>query len=818
MRPQVLRIAFMSLVASGLLAAAGDLQAASPSLTIIQPRGIQRGTESVLTFSGARLADAQEIFFYSPGFEVTKIEPNGDNAANATVKVAPDCRLGQHVAQVRTASGVSDYRTFYVGALPQVAEVEPNTDFDAPQQIELNVTLTGVVQSEDVDYFLVEAKKGQRISAEVEGMRLGNTMFDPYVAILDSKRFELSAADDTPLVLQDAVASVVAPEDGQYIIEMRESAYGGNGNCFYRLHVGTFPRPTAVYPAGGKFGEEVDVRFLGDPAGEIARKITVPAEDAPEFRVFASDDGGIAPSESPFRPFAHGNVLEVEPNNAVAEATPAELPLALNGIIDTEGDTDFFRFAAKKGQVWEVECFARRIRSGLDPVMVIHRADGGGIASNDDSRGPDSYARFTVPEDGEYLISVRDHLGRGNEDFVYRIELAPVAPALTLGIPRVARYSQYRQTIFVPRGNRFASLISASRANFGGDLLLQPDGLPEGITMHCEPMPSNMNVMPVVFEAAADAPLSGKLLDFRAKHADANQNISGGFRNRADFVIAAPGQSLYTWCDVQRLAVAVVDELPFRLEIVQPNVPLVRRGSMQLKIVAHRKEGFTKAINVQFPFRPPGVGAASSVNIPEGKNEVLYPINANGNAQIKKWRVYALGQSDVGGAGWVSSQLATLEVAEPYISFAMERAACEQGQPMQVFCKVTHNRAYEGNAKVQLLGLPNKVTAPALELAAGAEELTFAVQTAAESPAGTHKNIFCRVVITENGESVVHDVGGTELQISKPLPMPEAKPKPQESKPQPQQVAKQEAPKAKPLSRLEKLRLEAKQRAAGGSE
>ena len=43
---------------------------------------------------------------------------------------------------------------------------------------------------------------------------------------------------------------------------------------------------------------------------------------------------------------------------------------------------------------------------------------------------------------------------------------------MTLGIPRVARYSQYRQAIFVPRGNRFATLVSASRQNFGGEIKL----------------------------------------------------------------------------------------------------------------------------------------------------------------------------------------------------------------------------------------------------------------------------------------------------------------------------------------------------------
>src|SRR5262245_29551757 len=81
--------------------------AASPSLGIILPRGVQRGSEQELVFSGGRLADAQEIFFYDRGFEVTALEPT-DGAVKVKVKIAPDCRLGEHVAQVRTASGISE--------------------------------------------------------------------------------------------------------------------------------------------------------------------------------------------------------------------------------------------------------------------------------------------------------------------------------------------------------------------------------------------------------------------------------------------------------------------------------------------------------------------------------------------------------------------------------------------------------------------------------------------------------------------------------------------------------------------------------------
>ena len=261
-------LAYAIIAAFGVTMVESTAEASSPSLTLIMPRGVQRGQEHVLTLSGARLNDAEEIFFYTQGVTAKKIEPVNANSIKVTVTVTPDCRLGEHLLQVRTKSGVSDFRSFYVGALPQVDEKEQNGSLEEAQPVSLNVTVAGVVQSEDVDYYVVDCKKGQRLSAEVEGVRLGTYLFDPYVAILDSKRFELSGGDDIPLVRQDALASIVVPEDGKYYVQIRESSYGGNGNCRYRLHIGTFPRPTHIYPAGGQKGTEVEVTCIGDPTGE----------------------------------------------------------------------------------------------------------------------------------------------------------------------------------------------------------------------------------------------------------------------------------------------------------------------------------------------------------------------------------------------------------------------------------------------------------------------------------------------------------------------------------------------------------------------
>jgi len=125
--------------------------------------------------------------------------------------------LGNHGLRIRTCNPASAMPgQFFVGQIPNVEEKEPNDDFNAPQP-GFNQTVEGVVNTEDVDYFKVSAKQGQRIAVEVDGLRLGYTPFDPYLAILDSKRFELGTSDDTILHRMDGYVSIEAPEDGDYI-------------------------------------------------------------------------------------------------------------------------------------------------------------------------------------------------------------------------------------------------------------------------------------------------------------------------------------------------------------------------------------------------------------------------------------------------------------------------------------------------------------------------------------------------------------------------------------------------------------------------
>ncbi len=794
----VLLLAFVVLMST--VAAA---HAANPSLGSIVPFGIQRGQQVEFVFNGARLGDAQQVLLYEPGIEVVSLAAEDDAKVKVTLAIAPDCRLGEHGMRIRTATGMSNLRTLSIGAMPDVAEVEPNSEFDVPQPIGLDVTVNGVVASEDVDFYLVTATKGQRITAEIEGIRLGNTFFDPYVAIMDMNRFEIASSDDSALVYQDAVASIIAPEDGTYVIKVRESAYGGSGACTYRLHVGTFPRPRAVYPAGGQYGQAIEVRWLGDPAGEKTETVTLPAEAPTNFGLFAQDEHGIAPSANVFRLSPLENTLEVEPNNAPAEATAFTAPAAANGIIQAEGDVDCFKFKATKGQVFDIRVMARKLRSPLDSVLNVNRIGGAGVGGNDDSGGPDSYLRFTAPEDDEYVIYIRDHLRRGGPSFVYRCEVALVERRLTMGLPQRQQYVD--TTVSVPKGNRTAFLVNASRADFGGELNLTMPNLPAGVNMQTVTMRNNRSDVPVLLEATPEAELAGETVDVVGRHVDESQNIEGHLVQMTSLVRGR--NNIQVWQHrTERMALAVTEAVPFKIDIVQPQVPIARGGTMNLRVVATRDEGFTAPIAIRMLYSPPGTGAANSISIAEGQNEASIALNANGNAEVRVWKVAVTGQATVGnGAVLVSTQLADLEVSEPFFSFAFEPAAVEQGKETDVVIKITQNKAFEGVAKIELLGIPNEVTAEPIEITKESTEGVFHVKTTAKSPAGKHKTLLCRAIITTNGEPITHMIGGGELRIDVPLP-PKADAPPEQPKPEPK--AEPMPVVEKRLTRLEQLRLD----------
>jgi hypothetical protein len=228
---------------------------------------------------------------------------------------------------------------------------------------------------------------------------------------------------------------------------------------------------------------------------------------------------------------------------------------------------------------------------------------------------------------------------------------------------------------------------------------------------------------------------------------------------------------------------------------------------MQLKVVATRAEGFTAPIKIDLLNNPPGVNSSRESSIAEGQTEATITLNSAGNAQVKDHPIAVRGEATVGnGPIMVCSPFATLKVTEPYVQLAFQQSAIELGAEGAIVVTVETPKPYEGDAEVQLLGLPNKVTAEPMKLNKELKELIFKLKADPEAAPGMNKNVFCQITITQDGEPIQHNLGSGTLRVDKPLP----------PKPNAQPVAaaekKPDAAPAKPLSRLEQLRLEQKQK------
>ncbi|MGI9471817.1 MAG: PPC domain-containing protein [Rubripirellula sp.] len=783
---------------------ASQAEAYRPEIVSSTPRGMQRGTTQKVVITGTRLKDGRQLLIDREGITVKSLKPLDDKKVEVEFEVSADTQPGLYPIRLVTETGLSNVMMFSVGTMPNVDEKEPNSEFATPQVLENNVTVEGVVAREDEDYYAVELKEGERLTAELEGVRIkkgrSNPFFDPYIAILNSERFELATSDDAPLLQQDCLCSIQAPADGTYIIVVRDSSFGGN-NDRYRLHVGSFPRPIAVVPAGGAPGEIVDMTFVSISGDAWIEKVQMPSEATEAFPLVVSNERGVSPSPNYVRVQPMPNVIEREPNNSFKESTPGQLPGAFCGIIAEQGDNDFFSFEAKKGQTANIKLFARKVlRSELDGVINVYNAKGGRVGGNDDSGGPDSFLEYKIPADGQYHVGISDHLRGGGPGYAYRLEVKLAEPELTLTLPDRRRYEATQ--INVPQGNHAAVMINATRRRVGGAVDITGLNLPEGVTVTPIQMPANRTTVPLLLTATADAKLDGRLVNFVGKIAD--NPIQGKYTQRHQLLIGRNNSVVYDY-HADRAAVSVIKTPPCKFEIVQPKVPIVRTGSMEL-IVKVDRGGLDADIPVRLLYNPPGIGSSGSIKIPKGKDEARIPVTANGSAAIGEWPIIVY--ASVGG-NEIATQPCKLEIADKIFTFEFPKTSAELGATADVLVDVEIGREFAGTCELELVGLPAGVVCEKskIELKNDTEQVSFPIKIEEKARVGQHKTLVVRATITDPKGLIKQTQGTGVLQIDKPIPAPAAKPAPKKAAPK---AAAKPAPapvKKKPLSRLEQLRL-----------
>jgi hypothetical protein len=303
----------------------------------------------------------------------------------------------------------------------------------------------------------------------------------------------------------------------------------------------------------------------------------------------------------------------------------------------------------------------------------------------------------------------------------------------------------------------------------GGDLTLAPEGLPEGVSFSAGTMDKSVDTVAMVFEASPDAALAAKPANVKAKFSEADKvSVPSGVEHDVDVAENGNQRAFYTIKEPS-LPVAVTEEVPVKIELVQPKVPVLQNGAMTLKVRAERKNDFKGAINLSLLYAPPGIGSPGTVPIKEGENEGSLQISANGNAQLGKWKICVVGSVDYGkGPVFISTQLIDLEVAAPFVAGSFARTFVDQGDEGSVTLKLDVKQPFEGKAKLAVLSLPNGVTSEPVEISKDDKDIKVKIKAAPDAQVGQHKQLIAQFTLEKDGEPMVNTIAsGGILRVDK---------------------------------------------------
>ena len=793
-----------SIIIMGLLLLAMQVSA-TPSLSFVIPAGAQRGNEVEVTFTGRNLQEIQDVVFYEKGLELVKIIEKKNNQIKVLVRIKPDCKLGPHVVRLFGKDQFSNARLFSVGQFPERHEKENNGDRDTAEEISKNMTINGILPREDIDYYKINLKKGELLNLEVEAQRLGHGFFDAHLSLYDEKGFLIKDVDDTTLLKQDPFLTFKAEEAGTYYVAVRSSDFQGHGNSRYRLHIGDFPRPYAVYPAGGQPNTEDEYTFILDNGEVFKQKIKLPAQEG-IFEYYPLVNGKYTPSFIPIQVSSLKPFREKQPNNEKKEVTDIpDMPVVFDGVIEKKEDVDWFAFNTKKGVDISVNVDARNLRSPLDSLLEVYDKNGRLVRRQDDSGGLDAIINFKSGYDGPYYIRIHDHLDEGGPDYTYRISVMERPRIISLDLPsQDGRQRDERdQAVTIAKSQKRFILFQVKRDRVSGEDLVTFDNLPNGVTAKVLKYKKNAGNIPVIFEANGSAAEKFFMVDPKIK---IESGQSGGFTQHLPINYSGGGNGgTYLSTKMDQLTLGVAEKAPFKMRLEQNSLPLPKYGYHDIVIHIDRDKDFDGEVDVRLKYRQDGLSGIDRIRVKKDQKSITYRINAAGNAPDGDWPIVFNANAGHKGKSYEICDEYTLKIIPHFVSAKMEMQSFRQGDKgVTMEVAIEHHNAFEGNAKVTLNGLPNSFKANDVTIDKNSKVVVFKLDIDEKTRRGTHKNMFLSIDIPYAGKTLAQNIyTGGEIRIDPP----------QQNKPKVAAKSNEKKPERK-LSRLEQLRLEKQQRSA----
>jgi hypothetical protein len=466
------------LIASALAVLANVTAAAPPTIGPSEPLAVAPGKTVEVTVSGQSLLNPRRLWT-SFASRTEFVAPEDESLKNGTtlrcrITVPRDEQIGIGAIRLVTAEGISNPMFVMVDDLDSVSEGVENHRSAQSQTVEWPVAVDGQCDPVQEDWFRFHVEAGQRLSFETVAQRIGSKL-DPVLRLLTADGVEFARVDDSAGVGGDCRYSHLFEAAGDYMLVISDVRHLGGPEFRYRLRVGSFPLVSAVYPAGGRSGDVASFELASGDEEKSLLHVSIPAaRDEPQlasFSVPSTANGGSGWFQVEANPQAE--TLEHEPNDVVDAATAAQIPGALNGRLDQQGDRDHFKFHALKGQRVHFVGRTRELGSPCDLYLSLHKADGMQIAVARQDRHPVLEAE--IPEAGDYVLGVEDLLGGGGSSHVYRVEVSDSYSGFALN----AELMQYT----APQAGTVVVRVLAQRPTYVGPIELTVEGLGEGVEL-----------------------------------------------------------------------------------------------------------------------------------------------------------------------------------------------------------------------------------------------------------------------------------------------------------------------------------------------
>jgi len=461
-----------------------------------------------------------------------KRQPAPQIAERATVRVSlpKDAEPGVYLIRLCTRSGASEPLRFHVSPWKEIVESEPNDHGEANVvKDKLPMVINGQIMSGDVDRFKITAKKDQQLVVAVLARELMPYLadgvpgwFQATLRVLDASGREVAYVDDF-WFHPDPVLAFKVPQDGDYIIEIKDAIYRGRQDFVYRIIVGEIPFVTGLFPLGGRIGDESRVTLTGWNLPEQKWSFGS-LQGEPGVRQLLLPKWVQIPRSVPFAVSDWPEVLESEPNDSQANAQKLNTGTIVNGRIDKPDDKDVFMIEGRAGQTIVAEVLARRLYSPVDSILRITDENGQVVAVNDDTEDKsagllthyaDSFVEAKLPKQGKYFIELTDAQHQGGPEFAYRLRISLPRPDFELRV--VPSMLSVSPGAVVP-----IDVYAVRRDGFSDDIRLELADAPEGMRLSGNWIPSGQDhaTITVTIPASVKPGIRGLTLVGKARVGD----------------------------------------------------------------------------------------------------------------------------------------------------------------------------------------------------------------------------------------------------------------------------------------------------------